>query len=136
MTIAYHLHLLINFINHLHILLAAHRSLHLKHVRRFLLLNESQRPPYSPSHASLFGHSARYSPSRCRAGLCSSVRQQQILSTSLQSVPPAAMTIARPSYGNSFLPSDPICLFADITSQVHDFQTPPIMYLKHSSLRK
>jgi len=45
-------------------------------------------------------------------------------------------TLARPSYDNSFLPSDPICLFADITSQVHDFQTPPIMYLKHSSLRK
>ena len=55
---------------------------------------------------------------------------QQILSTCLQPDPPAAMTIARPSYDNS-LPSD-LCLFADITLQVHDFQTPPIMYLKQT----
>jgi hypothetical protein len=95
-------------------LLAAHKSLHLKHViRRFLLLNESQRPPpYSLSYVFLFGHSARYSPSCCHASLCPSF--QQILSTSLQSVPPAAKTIARPSYDNS-LPSDPICfLFRNI----------------------
>ena len=48
---------------------------------------------------------------------------QQILSISLQPVPHASMTIA---YHLT------ICLFADITPQVHDFQTPPIMYLKQT----